>query len=506
MAETYREIIEARDLQAPRQKYYVGRRAFECAKSAALALADEFWTENYNDRSGPTFPDGHTAPVVVYPKIEWHPKGMDGRAVINVDYESHGVGFCRVYTRQYGRPYKVLTAPEGIVEGMENDGRHEWYLNTGTNDATAPMMEVQLHTNYAKGSVPYSTAQELQGKVNDASVVMGDFGTALAGKLRYDQMKTSRLGGGYVRAIHYMTYNYGYWDQDVESGVGWWATEDTGRVICGTVSGTATVTLTAAESIFSEGMVGQYIRFPMSGERVKIKSVTSATVVVMEQDITKNVAKDLIVVELGPRRPMKVFKKGARMSAGPRFTGGKGWPVQAGITNVTPAYTAAGDYSTVTALAGTTPFLETCLNHYLRFPESGNEYPIVDYTSTSVIIVDGDASAEGQYVGFVIGPLIVGSPRSTTAAGAPVKDNGTSTVTVDDSTFAATDVGHDITFWSAGTPVSYTITAVTNTKVVVVTGDASGEADGDVVQIPHHREIYSEGDFSGFGFDALTAW
>ena len=113
MAVTYREIIEACNLQTPRQKYYVGRRSFECDKSDVLALADEFWTEDFEDRSGPTMATGHTAPIVVKPNIVWHPKGMQGRAVVNVDYESHGVGFVRVYTRQYGRPFKVLVAPSG---------------------------------------------------------------------------------------------------------------------------------------------------------------------------------------------------------------------------------------------------------------------------------------------------------------------------------------------------------------------------------------------------------
>lgn len=495
MAATYREIMEERDLQTPRQKYYVGRRSFEVAKASALALADEFWGEDYDDRSGPPFPSGHTAPIVVKPHIIWHPQGMKGRAVIRVDYESHGVGFCRVYTRQYGRPFRILETAEGLVEGMEKDGRHEWYLLTGDNASSAPLMEVQLETTYARGSVPYATAQALQGKVNSANVVMGDFGTALAGKLRYDQMKTSRLGGGYIRVQHFMTYDYNYWTGNTTSGVGYWTVEDTGKVVTATATVTAG-TVTAVQAIFTATMVGENIWFPISGERAKITAVTDSTHVTIDKNLSG--ITGLIVVEVGPRRPLKVFKKGARM--GGDFT------TQAGLTNVTPAYTAAGDYSTVTALAATTPFLATCLNHYLRFAESGNEYRIVDYTSTSVILVDGDASKEGAAVGFIIGPLIVGAPRASTADGAPVYASPSSTVTVDDYIFRAADVGHDLTFWSSGTPSSYTISAFTNPKVVVVTGDASGEADGDIVTISHHRTIYTTASFAGFGFDALTAW
>lgn len=70
---------------------------------------------------------------------------------------------------------------------------------------------------------------------------------------------------------------------------------------------------------------------------------------------------------------------------------------------------------------------------------------------------------------------------SSTADGAPAKDNGTSTVTVDDAIFFCSMVGYNVTF--AATENTYPIASYTSAKVVVVTGDASGEADEDTVSV-----------------------
>ena len=69
----------------------------------------------------------------------------------------------------------------------------------------------------------------------------------------------------------------------------------------------------------------------------------------------------------------------------------------------------------------------------------------------------------------------------STADGAPVKDNGTSTVTVDDDIFNSDMVGRQLKFDTSSN--EYAIASYTNTKVVVVTGDASGEDDGDTVTV-----------------------
>jgi len=493
MAVTYREIMEQRDLQTPRPNYYVGHRSFEVAKGDAIGLTDELWDETYASRSGATFPGARTAPIVVDPHILWHPQGLTGRALVRTRYESSGVGFCRVYTSQRGRPVEVLNATEGLVKGFELDGRHEWYLLTGDNRNTAPIMEVQLHTTYARASVPYATAEGLQGKINAADQAMGDFGTALAGKLRYDQMKTETFGAGYVRVIHYMTYDYDKWNNHVTSGVGYWALENAGRVVTAENNAALTsTTLTATQAIFKTDMVGRYVHYVVTGERFKIKSWTSTTVVEVDRNLD-TADNAVFEVEIEPRRLVKVFKAGAQMKRGTRT-------IQAGLTASAPAFSTPN--TTVTSKENA--FSEASINHYIRFLETGNEYPIIGYTNTKVAIIRGDASGEGQYKGFVIGPLTVGSPRSSTAAGAPSKDNGTTTVTVDESIFLSTDVGRSVTFKTTGN--AYVVATYTNPKVVVVTGNASAEADVDVVSIPNHRSIYETGDFSAFGFQSLTAW
>ena len=70
----------------------------------------------------------------------------------------------------------------------------------------------------------------------------------------------------------------------------------------------------------------------------------------------------------------------------------------------------------------------------------------------------------------------------STADGAPVKNNGTSTVTTATSIFNSGQVGESVFFEATGN--SYVIASFTSARIVVVTGDASGEANGDIVNVP----------------------
>jgi len=78
--------------------------------------------------------------------------------------------------------------------------------------------------------------------------------------------------------------------------------------------------------------------------------------------------------------------------------------------------------------------------------------------------------------------IILWTTAISTADGAPVKDNGTSTVTVDDAIFQQYSmIGYNVVF--TATEKSYPIVSWTSSKVVVVMGDASGEADADTITI-----------------------
>lgn len=100
----------------------------------------------------------------------------------------------------------------------------------------------------------------------------------------------------------------------------------------------------------------------------------------------------------------------------------------------------------------------------------------LDFDNIAVDCDDGACHIEG------LGAATVSNTdAASTADGAPVKDNGTTTVTVDDDIFNSDMVGRKLKF--DATSNEFAIASYTNTKVVVVTGDASGEGDGDTVTI-----------------------
>ena len=91
---------------------------------------------------------------------------------------------------------------------------------------------------------------------------------------------------------------------------------------------------------------------------------------------------------------------------------------------------------------------------------------------------------------------------SKVVTGLPVKDNGTSTVTLSTADFLATHVGQVMTFATSG--AAYVIASFTNTSVVVVTGDASGEASGDTITIDNDDLLLPD-DFGGIEGDITFA-
>lgn len=91
------------------------------------------------------------------------------------------------------------------------------------------------------------------------------------------------------------------------------------------------------------------------------------------------------------------------------------------------------------------------------------------------------ASMVGHKLKFTVTSTADGVPTYTTAI-------ATSVVTVDDDIFNGVfAVGQTVTFSATGN--SYTVTKITTAKIVVVDGDASGEADADTVTITRDYAI-----------------
>lgn len=84
--------------------------------------------------------------------------------------------------------------------------------------------------------------------------------------------------------------------------------------------------------------------------------------------------------------------------------------------------------------------------------------------------------------------------QTGTASGAPVYSDPSSTITSASAMFYESMVGHDVAFTGGS---SYTITSYTSSTVVVVTGDASGEADGRAMTVTATGYYSFESDFGG---------
>lgn len=80
-----------------------------------------------------------------------------------------------------------------------------------------------------------------------------------------------------------------------------------------------------------------------------------------------------------------------------------------------------------------------------------------------------------------LGTISIWETATGAASGAPSKDNGTSTVTSAAAMFDEGMIGHNVEF--TATENEYEITAYTSSTVVTVSGDASGEADADVITV-----------------------
>jgi len=103
------------------------------------------------------------------------------------------------------------------------------------------------------------------------------------------------------------------------------------------------------------------------------------------------------------------------------------------------------------------------------------------------------------YSTITVWPTMTGA-----ASGAPTYAAPTSTVTSAAAMFYSSMIGHSVAFTTGAT--SYTITSYTSSTVVGVSGDASGEADGDVLTVTANGLYSLPTDFGGMSDEPVYAY
>jgi len=230
--------VHTRKLEEPRDGYFRGMRTFVSTTADAVAGADSL--------HGNVFPNWPGAlsgeePTVCKTAITWG--FIQGLALIHAFYESTGVGFCRIFTKDINRPIvrkfmpgyegdmsDSVTAGQGaayIIDGREIDGIHEWRVVSGRNDWLAGHMFFRIDTSYAVGTALYHTWEALRNKVNSDAVVIGPYGTWAIGTLWFHGASTNRERfGNIVDVSLYFEYNASLWSTACKTQRGVWVSEE----------------------------------------------------------------------------------------------------------------------------------------------------------------------------------------------------------------------------------------------------------------------------------------
>ena len=230
------EIRERRELEELRPFYWRGIRSFITTTGGVADAHNELG----NDFPG-TFPD-HKANTSAPPecsktRIITDVGGIVGLSMVFAFYESTGVGFGRLFTKDFSERFKrkftagnegvyTGTAPRltTVIEGFGQDGVHEWQVVKGSNVTTRTHSLLRVDTSYAAGSVPYTTMHSHWDKVSDDEVDLPGITAIAAGKLWFKGAITSRERFGNVRDVSYFfAYSAGGWATEVESLCGVWA-------------------------------------------------------------------------------------------------------------------------------------------------------------------------------------------------------------------------------------------------------------------------------------------
>ena len=228
------EIRQRREIEELRPHYWRGIRTFITSTSG---VSDAHNMQG-NDFPG-TFPDHKVntsaPPQCAKTRIIYDPGGVVGLAMVFAFYESTGVGFGRLYTKDVSERFKrmFVAGKEGVydggppitsvVEGFEQDGVHEWQVVKGSNIVTRTHSILRVDTSYAAGDVPYTTMHSHWDAVSSDEVKLPGITAIAAGKLWFLGAVTSRERFGAIRDVSYFfAYSADGWATEVQVRRGVW--------------------------------------------------------------------------------------------------------------------------------------------------------------------------------------------------------------------------------------------------------------------------------------------
>ena len=230
------EIRERRELEELRSLYWRGIRSF-ITTGDGISDAHNLQGANFPG----TFPNHDDEPPDSAPpqcsktRILTDVGGHVGLSMVFAFYESTGVGFGRLFTKDFSERFKrmFVDGKEGVydggppitsvIEGFEQDGVHEWRVVKGSNITTRTHSLLRVDTSYTGGSVPYTTMHSHWDAVSSDQVKLPGITAIAAGKLWFMGAITSRERFGNIRDVSYFfAYSDLGWASEVKSRRGVW--------------------------------------------------------------------------------------------------------------------------------------------------------------------------------------------------------------------------------------------------------------------------------------------
>ena len=238
------EIRQRREIEELRPFYWRGIRTF-ITSTSGISDAHNMQGDDFPG----TFPSlaagvswwGLAGPIAASPpqcsktRIIYDPGGVVDLAMVFAFYESTGVGFGRLHTKDVSERFKrmFVAGKEGVydggppitsvVEGFEQDGVHEWQVVKGSNVVTRTHSILRVDTSYGAGDVPYTTMHSHWDCVSDDEVKLPGITAIAAGKLWFMGAITSRERfGGITDVSYFFAYSAAGWANECQVRRGVW--------------------------------------------------------------------------------------------------------------------------------------------------------------------------------------------------------------------------------------------------------------------------------------------
>ncbi len=232
------EIRQRREIDELRPFYWRGIRTF-ITVTGGVADAHNMQGKDFPGTFPDHKPNTSAPPECSKTRIIYDPGGVVGLAMVFAFYESTGVGFGRLYTKDVSERFKrmFVAGKEGVydggppitsvVEGFEQDGVHEWQVVKGSNVVTRTHSILRVDTSYGAGDVPYTTMHSRWDAVSSDEVKLPGITAIDAGKLWFMGATTSRERFGAIRDVSYFfAYSADGWASEVKSRRGVWVPQE----------------------------------------------------------------------------------------------------------------------------------------------------------------------------------------------------------------------------------------------------------------------------------------